>query len=79
MTLLEKGRFTIEDSRSGFDETVSALRKKLAYCSQAPDGTIYWYEGTVELLIKVLAYATGENQTMGAKGSNGNRERRVNK
>ena len=47
---------TIENKQNGFNETVSELKKNLSLCFQAPDGKIYWYEGTIELAFKLLSY-----------------------
>ena len=44
---------TIENKQNGFNETVSELKKNLSLCFQAPDGKIYWYEGTIELAFKL--------------------------
>ena len=39
-----------------FNEAVCDLIKHLRLTYQAPDGTIYWYEGTVQLMFKVLGF-----------------------
>lgn len=42
--------------RMTFNEAVCDLIKHLRLTYQAPDGTIYWYEGTVQLLFEVLGF-----------------------
>ena len=39
-----------------FNEAVCDLIKHLRLSYQAQDGTIYWYEGTVQLMLKVLGF-----------------------
>lgn len=39
-----------------FNEAVCDLIKHLRLTYQAGDGTIYWYEGTVQLMLKVLGF-----------------------
>ena len=39
-----------------FNEAVCDLIKHLRLTYQAPDGTIYWYEGTIQLMFKVLGF-----------------------
>lgn len=39
-----------------FNEAVCDLIKHLRLTYQAQDGTIYWYEGTVQLMFKVLEF-----------------------
>ena len=49
---------TTDNTPNGFNETVSELRKNLSFCFQAPDGKIYWYKGTIDLVFKLLSYLT---------------------
>ena len=41
---------------TGFNELVRDLIKHLHLCYQADDGTIWWYEGTPELLFKIILF-----------------------
>lgn len=42
-----------------FNTLCRELRKNLSLCGEV-NGTIYWYEGTVELLDELLSYVRGE-------------------
>ena len=39
-----------------FNEAVYDLIKHLRLTYQAGDGTIYWYEGTIQLMLEVLGF-----------------------
>lgn len=39
-----------------FNETVIKLRKCLALTYQAKDGTVYWYDGTIEALVELVKW-----------------------
>ena len=56
--------FTGVTKPNEFNETVRDLRKNLSFCWQDVDGTIFMYEGTLELLFKLVGYFTerGEQQ-----------------
>ena len=42
-----------------FNTLCRELRKNLSLCGEV-NGTIYWYEGTVDLLDELLSYVRGE-------------------
>ena len=46
-----------------FDRIRLELIKHLRLSGQAPDGTIYWYEGTIPLLIQMLEFITNEEES----------------
>ena len=37
-----------------FNDTRTELIKHLRLCGEAPDGRIYWYEGTIPLLFEIV-------------------------
>ena len=44
-----------------FNVVVQELYKRLKFCGEC-NGEIYWYEGTIELLFKLISFLGKENE-----------------